>query len=760
MKNLYIELGASLASSKPVRNIIKPYSLEVVEEFRKEYKNTDVFISAFRYDSQEIRKAKQQGPLYFDLDGEYAKDDLIALIDFLTKVKCPSDSLKVFFSGNKGFHLEIPFDVLGIEATSQLNKVYEVIAKEIKATIHSPSLDTGIYDAVRLWRLPNSINSKSGLYKIPLSLDETNLPLENIKELAKNPRNDFNYPQWIIWDGFDSVFRKAKKRITSSSYKAGVFEPVGEGQRNDATFRRAIRLKAEGKTFGEAVEICSQIKDTPPLSVTEIQRTVASAYQEKYTVTPIKTKSKSNENEITTSFFVTSDGLICEEVYDINLGEPQFAVYSGSTVEYRTSIENNGLIIKPIHDDVIIKSIVKLPSKATNYTNETELLKEIKKLIHDYVDVSEDWEEWTAYYVLLSWVYDKLPVCPYLCALGPSSSGKTRLIKSIGEICYKPFTTSGSATASPIFRILDKYRGTLIVNEFDHIGDFNSEIITMFNNGFETGFPVIRTEGDDRKQVKIFEVYGPKLFSSRRRKSDWAFESRLITIPMTETKRKDIPPFLLNDFHTRALEIRNKLLMFRFKHYSETTQIKTDLFPNVKGRLKQTLLSITSVIHDDVFLEKAKEFAKQLENTLKTIKEFDLDFFTYQVLLEYWEEGNRIPQIKEVAEKVRQLADYEKLSSKAIGNIVRDELGFETKRGGSSGNYVILLSSERLNALKERYEIIEQNDEDVSNESSETSASSVSNGHNTEVTEHTELVNKVNTLPLKVLNNDYEEPTF
>lgn len=739
-ESFFIELGANLKSDKPVRNIVISYEESRIEQFRKKHNNTDVFKSAFCYDNQEIRTGKQIAPLYFDFDGEYAKDDLQALIELFLKNECPNESLNIYYSGNKGFHLEVSFEALDIEADTQLNKIFEVIAKDIKVTIHTSSLDTGIYDAVRLWRLPNSINSGSGLYKIPLTLEELNLSIEEIRNLAKEPRYDFKQPQPVVWSNFAQVFKRAKKRLSNSNLKGGVFEPVGEGQRNEATFKRAIRLRGEGKSFDEAVEICSKIQDTPTkLSANEIRRTVASAYQEKYIVEPVKNKKTRDQDEAeTTSFIVTNEGAICEEVFDPAIGEPQFAVYKDQSVEYCLSVEKNGRLIRPINDNIVREGVIKFPTQAIEYGTENELLNKIKEFIHDYVDMSEEWEQWAVYYVPLSWVYDKLPVCPYLFALGPSSSGKTRLIQAVGAICYKPFIASGSITASPIFRVLDRFRGTLIVNEFDHIGEFNSEIITIFNNGYEANFPVIRTEGDEKKEVRIFQVYGPKLFSARKRKSDWAFESRLLTVPMKETSRKDIPPFLLEDFHKRAQELRDMLLMFRFRHYHKVSRVRTDLFPNIRGRLRQTLLSIASVIQDESFLEKAQEFAKQLENNLKTIKEFDLDFFTYQVLMDCWAEGNKMPQIKEVAGKVRELADFDKLSSKAIGNIVRDELGFETKRGGTSGNYVILLSSGQLDNLKERYEInISLGDETL--QTSASSESSVPATHDSEVTEHTEL---------------------
>ena len=282
--NLFIELGANLGTDKPkVRNVFKPYTEEVIKEFREKYGHTDVFTSVYKYDNEDIRNAKQIAPLYFDLDGQYALDDLKELLSFLLEHRCPDQAIRIYYSGSKGFHLEVPFEALNIDPDQELNKIYEVIVKSIKKNTHLPSLDTGIYDVVRLWRLPNSINPKSGLFKIPLTFEEIALSLDEIKELAKIPRTDFKFPEVVIWNEFKSQFLQARKQVAKVK-RNGIFDPVGEGQRNDAMFKRALKLKGEGKSFEEAVEICVGIEDEPQLSESEITRTVASAYQDKYTV--------------------------------------------------------------------------------------------------------------------------------------------------------------------------------------------------------------------------------------------------------------------------------------------------------------------------------------------------------------------------------------------------------------------------------------------------------------------------------------------
>lgn len=313
---LYIELGANLSSSHPVRNKIEEFKPEVIEEFRKQFNNTDVFTSVFKFDSKEIRKGNKLGPLYFDFDGELAKEDLLVVIKFLIDQKCPKDSVHIFYSGSKGFHLEIPWEALGIKSENRLNEVYKYVVGLIDREVHTSTIDIAIYDAVRLWRLPNSINSKSGLFKIPLTLDELDLPLEQIKQLAKTPRKDFQYPQLITWTKFNRLFQKARHKVLDIKH-GGIFEPVEEGQRNYRTFERALKLKTEGRSFDEAVEICSEIEDEPKLSESEIRRTVASAYQDKYTVG--KKDEEKNESQALQVVKIVSEG-------EANLFHDQFNV--------------------------------------------------------------------------------------------------------------------------------------------------------------------------------------------------------------------------------------------------------------------------------------------------------------------------------------------------------------------------------------------------------------------------------------------------
>src|SRR5204863_8860180 len=100
-----------------------------------------------------------------------------------------------------------------------------------------------------------------------------------------------------------------------------------------------------------------------------------------------------------------------------------------------------------------------------------------------------------SFYLLFTWVYDDFNELPYLRLRGDPGCGKTRFLLTVGSLCYKPIFASGASTVSPLFRLLDAIRGTLIIDEGDfRFSDEKAEIVKILNNGNARGFPVLRSE--------------------------------------------------------------------------------------------------------------------------------------------------------------------------------------------------------------------------------------------------------------------------
>ena len=135
--------------------------------------------------------------------------------------------------------------------------------------------------------------------------------------------------------------------------------------------------------------------------------------------------------------------------------------------------------------DLIRKRVVLFPSEPVEYGTQRQLLTDLRAFIHRWLDIDAFYEQLASYYVLFSWVYDAFETLPYLRAFGDYGTGKSRFLQAIGALCYRPMFVSGASTSSPIFRLIDLFRGTLIMDEADFANsDAESEMIKIVNVGY------------------------------------------------------------------------------------------------------------------------------------------------------------------------------------------------------------------------------------------------------------------------------------
>ena len=264
-------------------------------------------------------------------------------------------------------------------------------------------------------------------------------------------------------------------------------------------------------------------------------------------------------------------GEIIELVYDAAARHTALSIGSRNGIATVESVDLEGgarLIPWSAESNLIKRAVVLLPERADEFGTLTELVAEIDAYLYRYVDLSDGFRKIAAYYILLSWVYDAFNELPYLRLRGDYGTGKSRALLVIGSLCYKAFIASGASTVSPIFHILNTFRGTLVLDEADfRFSDEKAELSKILNNGNVRDFPVLRTMINQKKEFDptAFDVYGPKIVAMRRSFEDAALESRFITEEMGERPlRADIPINLPNSQKSEALALRNKLLAYRF----------------------------------------------------------------------------------------------------------------------------------------------------------------------------------------------------
>ncbi len=408
---------------------------------------------------------------------------------------------------------------------------------------------------------------------------------------------------------------------------------------------------------------------------------------------------------------------IIETIYDAQSEKTQFAVYENGAVEVFEMVIKGDEEIYPLDakSDIVDKGIVLLPSEAKEYGTDAKLIADIQTFIHKHLEISPKYEQIAAYYVLFSWLYDRFHEVPYLRAIGDFGSGKSRFLQTIGSICYRPIFTGGATTTAPIFRILDEVRGTLVLDEADlRFSDMTTDIIKILNMGYQKGGSVLRMQGKELMEMKAFNVFSPKVVATRETFSDKALESRFLVEEMGRgTLRRDIPRRLSDEFWNDAKEIRNKLLMWRFRNYFKDLVHDEVPIEGVHPRLNQIISPLLTIITDEDMKSSLREFVQNYNTELVAdrglSRESDIIFAIFK-----FEHDNGAKEITvgEIALSVNEdLFDFDdKLTPRKIGWYLRAKLQlkpYKTRRGFVLG---LERNKEKLNFWKERFGIT---DEDI-----------------------------------------------
>jgi hypothetical protein len=309
---------------------------------------------------------------------------------------------------------------------------------------------------------------------------------------------------------------------------------------------------------------------------------------------------------------------------------------------------------------------------------------------------------------LFTWLYDKFNEVPYLRAIGDFGSGKSRLLQTIGSLCYKPIFTGGATTPSPIFRIINEIQGTLVLDEADfRFSDMTSDIVKILNTGYQRGTPVLRSEGKGTFEVKAYDVFGPKIIATRETFKDKALESRFLVEEMGSSKlRSDVPRTLDQSFYSEAEAIRNKLLMWRLKRFKSPINTDVRIIEGIHPRLNQIIIPLLSVIKDKSVKDRLKVFITNYNSELIADRGLSWESEIVLAILRIKAEIKPLEiKVKDIAEKVNGEieAGDDVLTPRKVGWYLRQKLQLKSHR--TRNGYVLDLkrNNKRLEMWQERF---------------------------------------------------------
>lgn len=392
---------------------------------------------------------------------------------------------------------------------------------------------------------------------------------------------------------------------------------------------------------------------------------------------------------------VVGDDFLAEIVYTPNQPIKYLRYdYATGTTELAEGIDIGSVRYRPTQTRLAEKGALLLPTGVEEYGETADLINDIRAFIDRYLYLeSEPFRHICAYYVLLSWIYDCFDVVPYLRAQGEYGTGKTRLLLVIGALGYRTVFAGGATTAAPIFRIIERFHGTLVIDEadFSERSELWSDIVKILNIGYQRGIPVLRAERkatNDQYDAESFDCYGPKMLSTRKRFPDQALESRCLTHTMQLTKTPHHIPLMLGpQFRDEARVLRNKLLLWRFRKYRFATADPCERFENLSDRLNQILLPLLAVSDDEAMRREILHHAQHYQAGLREDARESWEGKIASSLLETWrnrvDKSKEFVQMKALNERIQREFPDVKIDSRSTSRTIRHTFGLTTQhRGG------------------------------------------------------------------------------
>jgi putative DNA primase/helicase len=138
------------------------------------------------------------------------------------------------------------------------------------------------------------------------------------------------------------------------------------------------------------------------------------------------------------------------------------------------------------------------------------LLSDLVAVIKRFIICPDETAHAAALWIAMTWFMDVVQVAPLAVITAPEKRcGKSQLLSLLGRLVYRPLAAS-NITPAALFRVVDAWKPTLLVDEADTFMKDNEELRGLLNCGHTRDSAyIVRVVGDDYTP-KRFNVWGAK----------------------------------------------------------------------------------------------------------------------------------------------------------------------------------------------------------------------------------------------------------
>jgi hypothetical protein len=448
------------------------------------------------------------------------------------------------------------------------------------------------------------------------------------------------------------------------------------------------------------------------------------------------------------------DGWLIEYLYDVETHTSSLAWRDpGGQIGQGESVMIDGTRYAaedPV--DIMRDGGILMPSAVGPLKTTRELVTYIEFFIKNSYLLGKDTDaKIMAYYALLTWLYDAFNAIPYLRAMGEAGAGKSELMSRVGLVCYRLMRSSGAGSSASLFRSVEHYRGTVLIDEADlKDSSTSNDVVKFLNLGAMRNNPIWRMEedfsqeGQKKFSLKTYQTFCPKLIAMRKDFFDDAVGSRCITFKVQPRETMElvaagISLSINNEMRSKALALRNMLLRWRLENWQNEIEVDPSFLDfDISSRLNQVTGPLMSLAKDDPELRAEMRMflrayyketilnrsmslvARVIEAIWKIYKYPDLLSVGLQKRAngEEWIKIGKVTEITnqiinemnmgEEAEPAPESANDKKkrsgdeVKSQKIGRIIREDLQLQVTERTAEG-YWVIWDRPRLEALAKRY---------------------------------------------------------
>lgn len=248
--------------------------------------------------------------------------------------------------------------------------------------------------------------------------------------------------------------------------------------------------------------------------------------------------------------------------------------------------------------------------------NGGELLSSIEQVIDNHIACEPQTRIAAALWILYTWAIDAMHIAPIACITAPEKRcGKTQLLTLIGELCYKPLSTS-NISAPALYRAIEGWKPTLLIDEADTFLKENEDLRGVINSGHsrKNAF-VVRCDGDDNKP-KRFNVYCAKAISGIGHLPE-TIKDRSIILELRRKLPSEQKQRLRHADQTEWHNIKSKCLRWVNDNFESIKSTQPQLPEQLHDRAQDNWesLFIIAQLASDEWLAKANHAALLIDGT-------------------------------------------------------------------------------------------------------------------------------------------------